>query len=220
MSRSYSPENGPPSGEPGLAFPIAGVGASAGGLAATTNLLRHIGSRPGAGIVIVHHLDPTHESHLVEILSRATPLPVQVAEDGRAVEPNRVYVVPPNGRLSMAGGVLHLTARSEDHDLALPIDRFFESLAADVEQRAIGIVLSGSGSDGSVGVRAINAAGGITFAQDASADFRSMPDSAMATGAVDHPSFPRAASRKSSCAAARSRCGAGSRRATLAIFSG
>lgn len=90
------------------AFPIAGVGASAGGLAATTELLRHLGSRPGAGIVVVHHLDPTHESHHVDILSRVTSLPVEAAHDGRRVEPNHVYVVPPNARLAIEGGALRL----------------------------------------------------------------------------------------------------------------
>jgi two-component system CheB/CheR fusion protein len=187
-----TPEGGTPARGPGqAAFPIAGVGASAGGLAATTELLRHIGPRPGAGIVIVQHPDPAHESRLLDVLTRVTTLPVEAAHDGHRVVPNRVYVVPPNARSAIAGGVLRLSAWSEDTDPALPIDRFFESLADDLQQRAMGVILSGSGSDGSAGVVAINAAGGVTFAQDASAAFRSMPDSAVATGCVDHQLSPR-----------------------------
>lgn len=167
------------------AFPIVGVGASAGGLAATTDLVRHLGRRPGVALVIVHHLDPVHESSLVEIFSRATALPVHAAADGVRVEPKHIYVVPPNAGLFLSGGFLNLTPRIEEGGLHLPIDRFFESLAEDSKACAIGVLLSGGGSDGSHGIRAIKAAGGITFAQDASAEHRSIPDSAIATGCVD-----------------------------------
>jgi signal transduction histidine kinase len=161
------------------AFPIVGVGASAGGLAATTEFLRHVGARPGAGIVIFHHLAPTHESGLVQILSRATSLPVQSADDGSRLEQNHVCMVPPKARLSIEGGAVNLTPRSDEMGLPLAIDSFFESLAEDRQHLAIGVVLSGSGSDGSAGVRAIKAVGGITFAQDESAEYRSMPESAV-----------------------------------------
>lgn len=166
-------------------FPIAGIGASAGGLTATCALLKGLGEQPGIGIVVVHHLDPTHESSLVEILSRATVLPVHAASDAVSVEVNHVYVIPPNASLRCSGGLLRLSPRHEERGLHLPIDQFFESLAEDRQAGAIGVLLSGSGSDGSLGIRAIKAAGGITFAQDASAEYRSMPDSAIATGCVD-----------------------------------
>jgi PAS domain S-box-containing protein len=173
-------------------FPIVGVGASAGGLAASIELSRHLGPLPGAGIVIFHHLEPTHESALVEILSRTTPLSVQSADDGSRVEPNRIYIVPPNARLSIEDGLLKLTPRPDGAGAALPIDAFFESLAEDCQHLAIGVILSGSGADGSAGVRAIKAAGGMTFAQDQSAEYRSMPESAVRTGCVDQTLSPRA----------------------------
>lgn len=166
-------------------FPIVGVGASAGGLAATAELLLHLGPRPGVALVIVHHLAPTHESSLVDIFSRATPLPICTASEGTPVEPNHVYVVPPNAGLLLADGLLRLTPRIETGGLHLPIDRFFESLAADRASRAVGVLLTGTGSDGSQGIKAIKAEGGVTFAQDASAEHRGMPDSAIATGCVD-----------------------------------
>jgi two-component system CheB/CheR fusion protein len=142
--------------------------------------------------VIVHHLDPTHDSSLVEILSRATAMPVRVAGGGERVLVNHAYVVPPNAGIFLADGLLHLTPRVEEAGLHLPIDRFFQSLAEDCKAWSIGILLSGSGSDGSLGIRAIKAAGGITFAQDASAEYRSMPESAIATGCVDVILAPRA----------------------------
>ncbi|HEX7602058.1 MAG TPA: chemotaxis protein CheB, partial [Polyangiaceae bacterium] len=169
-----------------------GVGASAGGLAATTALLRHLGPQPGVALVIVHHLDPTHESSLVEIFSRATPLPVHAATHDLHVLPNHVYVVPPNAGLRLAGGALQLTPRVDTGGLHLPIDQFLESLAEDCTAQAIGVVLTGSGSDGAEGIRAIKAEGGITFAQDAGAEYRSMPDAAVATGCVDFVLAPEA----------------------------
>lgn len=166
-------------------FPIVGVGASAGGLAATTDLLRHLGTRPDIAAVIVHHLDPSHASSLVDIFSRVTPLPVESISDGMRVEPNHIYVVPPNAGLMIIEDKLTVTPRTEKGGLHLPIDRFFESLARDRNAHAVGVVLTGTGSDGSIGVRAIRAEGGVTFAQDGSAEHRGMPDSAIATGCVD-----------------------------------
>ncbi|MEO8182017.1 MAG: chemotaxis protein CheB, partial [Deltaproteobacteria bacterium] len=193
MNSADSPPDTSTEGQPDLPrFPIAGVGASAGGLAATTELVKALGPNPGIGLVIVHHLDPAHPSSLVEIFSRATAMPVQVASEGLRVEPNHVYVLPPNAGLILSGGVLYLTPRIEEAGLHLPIDRFFESLAEDRKGYAMGLLLSGSGSDGTIGIRAIKAAGGITFAQDASAEYRSMPDSAIATGCVDRVLSPRA----------------------------
>ena len=166
-------------------FSIVAIGASAGGLAPTSELLRELGAEPGLALVIIHHLDPTHASGLVEILSRATPLPVMAATDGLAVEPNHVYVIPPNAGLLIAGGVLRVVPRSEEGGVHLPINRFFESLAFDRDGLAGGVVLSGSGFDGTDGIKAIKREGGITLAQDATAEYGSMPESAIATGCVD-----------------------------------
>jgi two-component system CheB/CheR fusion protein len=172
-------------GQPQLRFPIAGVGASAGGLAATSELLRNLGATPGIAVVIVHHLDPTHASSLVEIFGRATALPVSSASEGMRVERDHVYVVPPNAGLLLVAGTLKLTPRIETGGLHLPIDHFFESLALDRTMHAIGVLLTGTGSDGTQGIKAIKAEGGITFAQDGSAEYGSMPESAIATGCVD-----------------------------------
>jgi two-component system, chemotaxis family, CheB/CheR fusion protein len=179
-------EGSPPEASANLrsSFPIVGVGASAGGLSATLELLSHLGAEPNLALVIVHHLDPTRESSLGEILAKATPMPVHIASDGLLVEPSHVYVLPPNAELQLAAGVLRVTPRPTS-GLHLPIDHFFESLAADCALGAVGVVLTGSGADGAQGVRAIKAEGGITFAQDRSAEYRSMPDSAIATGCVD-----------------------------------
>lgn len=165
--------------------PIVAVGASAGGLAASGELLRELGAAPGVAAVFIHHLDPTHESSLVEILSRMTPLPVESITDGVCVEPNRIYVMPPNAGALIQQGRLHLTARVEQGGLHLPINRFFEALAQDQEGLAVGVVLSGTGFDGSEGIKAIKREGGITLAQDSTAQYPGMPDSAIATGCVD-----------------------------------
>ncbi len=122
-------------------LPVAGVGASAGGLAATSDLLRHLGPRPGIATVIVHHLDPAHESSLVEIFSRITALPVHTVSDGMRVEPDHVYVVPPNAGLAIANGTLGLRPRIEGSGPHHPIDRFFESLAVDRTVHALGVVV-------------------------------------------------------------------------------
>jgi len=166
-------------------FPIVGIGASAGGLAVTVDLLQRLGATPGLAVVVVHHLDPKHESSLVEILARSSELPVSAATDGMVVEPDHVYVVPPNAGLLISGGALRLTPRTETEGRHLPIDRFLESLAVDHTTRAVGVILSGTGSDGAQGIRAIKADGGVTFAQNATAEYRSMPSSAIATGCVD-----------------------------------
>jgi two-component system CheB/CheR fusion protein len=165
--------------------PIAAVGASAGGLAPTVELIRELGAQPGIAIVVIHHLDPTHASGLVEILSRATPMPVAAATDDVRLEPNRVYVVPPNAGLLVSRGVLKVVPRVEQGGMHLPIDRFCESLALDQDGLAIGVVLSGSGFDGTAGLKAIKREGGITLAQDGSAAFGSMPETAITTGCVD-----------------------------------
>ena len=167
-------------------FPVVGVGASAGGLEAFTQLLTHLPADTGMAIVLVQHLDPTQGSLLSEILARTTPMPVQAIADDMAIAPNQVYVIPPNHLLTLEGGRLRLQPRVASQRINKAIDRFFESLARDRGDKAIGVVLSGGDSDGTLGLEAIKAAGGITFAQsEASAQVRSMPHMAIATGQVD-----------------------------------
>jgi len=170
---------------PAGAFPIVGVGASAGGLEAFTQLLTHLPLDTGMGFVLVQHLDPEHESALTQILARATRLPVVEIANGTPVEPDRVHVIPRDSTLRIEKGVLRLESRQRTRTPHRPIDIFFESLSRDVGDRAIGVVLSGTASDGTLGLEAIKAEGGITFAQDDSAKHDSMPRSAMAAGCVD-----------------------------------
>ncbi len=167
-------------------FPVAGVGASAGGLEAFSDLLRHLPEKTGIGFVLVQHLDPKHSSELREILARTTKIPVQEATDGTVVEPDHIYVIPPNATIALKGGVLRLAARALTRGQHLPIDHFLRSLAEDRGSRAISVILSGTASDGTEGSRAIKAAGGITFAQDdKSAKYSSMPHSAVSAHCVD-----------------------------------
>ena len=175
------------SGEPskGSSFPIVGVGASAGGLVAFTELLTHLPLDTGMGFVLVQHLDPEHESALTQLLARATKMPVREITNNQRVEANRVYVIPPNTNLGIARGVLKLQPRSETRTPHRSIDFFFESLAEDQRECAIGVILSGTATDGTLGLTAIKAEGGITFAQDDSARYDSMPRSAVAAGCVD-----------------------------------
>lgn len=170
-------------------FPIVGVGASAGGLAAFERFLSGIpeGVDLGMAFVLVQHLAPDHKSILAEILGRSTSFPVIEVEDGMAVQPNYVYVIPPGHDMALLNGTLQLLEPTEPRGHQLPIDYFFRSLAEDQHQRAIGVVLSGSGSDGTLGIRAIKSEGGMIIAQKTeTAEFDSMPRSAIATGLVDY----------------------------------
>jgi two-component system CheB/CheR fusion protein len=177
-------------------FPIVGVGASAGGLEAFTDVLEAIPRHPGLAFVFVVHMEPHHESHLAEILSRVTPLPVRQVSEGMAVEINHVYLIPPNTNMALQDGRLTLTPRSPVPGQYMPIDHLFRSLAAIKKNRAIGVLLSGGGTDGTLGFRAIKAEGGITFAQDErSAKHSSMPRSAILDGYVDYVLTPREISR-------------------------
>ena len=181
-----TPPSSPRCDTAGEDFSIVGVGASAGGLQALRQLLTRLPADTGMAFVIVQHLDPSHPSLLANVLAGETSMAVREAADGTRVQPNRVYVIPPAADLRVKQGVLVLVARQQPGRLHLPIDAFFESLAEDQPGRAIGVVLSGSGSDGTEGLRAIKNAGGITFAQEpASAQFPSMPESALAAGVVD-----------------------------------
>src|SRR4030095_6556854 len=152
-----------PSGSP--AFPIVGIGAPAGGLEAFSQLLRALPTDTGMAFVLVQHLDPQHESQLSEILARTTAMPVVTITDGLEAEANHVYVIPSNTDMTIAGGRFALTPR-EAVDRHTPIDHFFRSLAQELGARAIGVVLSGTGSDGTLGLRAIKSEGGIAFVQD------------------------------------------------------
>jgi two-component system CheB/CheR fusion protein len=165
-------------------YPIVGIGASAGGLEAITELLRALPEEPGAGFVLVVHQDAVHKSLLPQILARVTDLNVQVAEDGDEVRINSLYIAPPHAEVLMSGGVLRVASPAEAP--RLPIDVFLRSLAEDQGNRAIGVILSGAGSDGSLGCKAVKAEGGITFAQDSSAKFDAMPRAAVSIGSVDY----------------------------------
>ena len=170
----------------GHSCPVVGIGASAGGLEAFRQLLSHLPEQTGMAFVLIQHLDPVHESQLTELLAKATRLPVTEAIDGMTVEADHVYVIPPNVSMAFEKGVLRLTPRDPAQGLPLPVDFFFRSLAKACQSHAIGVVLSGTGSDGSLGLAEIKAAGGITFAQDEdSAGYSSMPQSAVASGCVD-----------------------------------
>src|SRR5436309_8710374 len=178
-------------------FPIVGVGASAGGLEAFTQLLTALGPGTGMAYALVQHLDPSHESALTELLAKATEMPVRQVTDATLVEPKHVYVIPPNVDMIIAQGILRLTARTETRGHHMPIDRFLRSLAEDQGSNAIGVILSGTASDGTMGLAAIKAEGGITFAQDEqSAKFDGMPQSAIAAGCVDFVLPPDAIGRE------------------------
>jgi two-component system CheB/CheR fusion protein len=165
---------------------LVGIGASAGGLEAFLEFFRALPVRTGMSFVVIQHLEPNYESHLVEILSRSTEIPVIKAEEGMTVEADHIYVIPPNTVMVIRDGSLHLAPRIESSRPHYPVDLFFESLALERGITAVGVVLSGAGSDGAQGIRAIKTRCGITFAQDErTARYGGMPHSAIATGAVD-----------------------------------
>jgi len=176
----------PPAAPPAASFPIVGIGASAGGLEALEQFLRGVPPASGLAFVVVQHLDPTHKGIMVELLQRCTPLPVRQITDRMAVAPDHVYVIPPNRDLSILRGVLHLLEPAAPRGLRLPIDFFLRSLAADWQERSIGVILSGMGSDGTLGLRAIKERAGVVFVQSpASAKFDGMPRSAIDAGLAD-----------------------------------
>ncbi len=166
--------------------PLAvGVGASAGGLEAFTELLSHLPDDTGMAFVLIQHLDPDHESHLTELLSRASRMPVSEVKGETRAEANHVYVMPPRCNLVISDGVLQTLPRPAS-GRNMPIDSFLRALAADRGSKSLGVVLSGTASDGTLGLQAIRAAGGVTFAQEPqTAKFDGMPGSAIAAGAVD-----------------------------------
>ncbi|QPC95938.1 chemotaxis protein CheB [Mesorhizobium sp. INR15] len=170
----------------GGAFPIVGIGMSAGGLEVATAFLNAMPTDSGMGFVIVQHLDPTRESMLADLLSRETAMPVVQVEDGMRVEPNRVHIIVPAKTLLICGGILRLVEPEEPRGQRHPIDKFFSALAEDQKAKAIAIVLSGAGSNGTAGLADVKQAGGMCIAQDPkTAKFDSMPRHAIASGSVD-----------------------------------
>jgi two-component system, chemotaxis family, CheB/CheR fusion protein len=165
---------------------VVGLGASAGGLEALQQFIANVPPASGMAYVVVQHLDPTHKAMLTELLQRATAMPVHEARESMRAEPDMVYVIPASTELTVVNGRLHLGEPAQPRGRRLPIDALFCSLARDQGERAIGVVLSGMGSDGTIGLQTIKAQGGLTLAQDpTSAQFDSMPRSAIDAGACD-----------------------------------
>jgi two-component system CheB/CheR fusion protein len=172
--------------EPGVSFPIVGIGASAGGLEAISRLLEILPPSPGLALVVVMHLDPDHESLLPSLLSQVTALPVVEVGVDTPIQVDHVYIGPPRAVLALEGSTLTVRPRASVRAPNMPIDHLFRSLAHQLQQRAVGVVLSGGGTDGTLGVQDISAEDGIAFAQDErSARFDSMPRSAVASGCID-----------------------------------
>ena len=169
-----------------VAFPIIGIGASAGGLEALELFLRNVPEGSGMAFVIVQHLDPTRKDLMVELLQRVTTLQVIQVKERTVIQPNCIYVIPPNKDMSIFHGMLHLFEPAEPRGLRLPIDYFFRSLADDRQEKSVGVILSGMGTDGTLGLSAIKEKGGVVFVQDpVSAKFDSMPTSAIEAGLAD-----------------------------------
>ncbi len=191
-------ETEPLADEPGsLPFLVVGVGASAGGLEAHTELIESLPEKPGLALLVVSHLVPDQKSHLTEILSRISKLPVHEVTEGMKVDINNVYVIPPGTAMALMDGHMTLTPRPPRTILHMPIDHLFRSLAAIQKSRAAAVVLSGNGSDGVIALQAIKAAGGVTFAQDEqSAKHPGMPRAAALDGNIDHILRPRDIARE------------------------
>ncbi len=170
----------------GARFPVVGIGASAGGLEALERFLSHVPANSGMAFVIVQHLDPTRTGMMPELLQRTTRMKVVQVKDRTVVQPDHVYVIPPNKDMSILHGVLHLLEPASPRGLRLPIDFFFRSLAQDQQERSIGVILSGMGSDGTLGLRSIKEKAGVVLVQDpATAKFDGMPRSVIDSGLAD-----------------------------------
>src|ERR1017187_4848850 len=175
-----------PASPANVSFPIIGIGASAGGLEALERFLGHVPRNSGMAFVIVQHLDPTRKGIMPELLQRATGMKVMQVKDRTRAQPNCVYVIPPNKDMSILHGVLHLLEPTSSRGLRLPIDFFLRSLAQDRQEHSIGVILSGMGSDGTLGLRAIKEKAGVALVQDpATAKFDAMPRSAIEAGLAD-----------------------------------
>lgn len=176
---------------------VVAIGASAGGIEAFTELVRNLATDTGLAFVFIQHLDPTHQSILAELVAKETKMPVTEVSNGLPVAPNQVFIIPPNSMMSISGNTLELTPREETHGVHMSIDRFMRSLAEAKGNRSIGVILSGSGTDGTLGMAEIQAQGGVTFAQDeATARYDGMPHSAIAAGCADYILPPKGIARE------------------------
>ncbi len=183
----------PPDEKAAAAFPVIGIGASAGGLAAFEAFFSAIPEdrEPGMAFVLVQHLAPDHKSILADLIQSYTRMQVFEVEDGMTVQANCVYIIPPGLDMALHGGRLQLSKPAAPRGHRLPIDFFFHSLAQDQHERAICIILSGTGSDGTQGLRAVKGEGGMVMVQTPhSAEFNGMPLSAIGTGLVDYQLLP------------------------------
>lgn len=170
---------------------IVGIGASAGGLAPLEQFFSDVPPSSGLAFVVVQHMDPHHKPLLGELLQRITTMPVREISQAQRVEPDAIYVIPPNTELTLVAGTLHLATPSQPRGHRLPIDVLFSSLARELGDQAVGVVLSGMGSDGTLGLQAIKSRGGLTLAQSPeSAQFGAMPANAIAAGCVDIVALP------------------------------
>ena len=184
-AKKAASKNAAVASRPSHSFPVVAIGASAGGLEAMTQLIKHLPSDTGMAFIYVQHLSPDHESMLADLLSKNSKMPVQDAKNMTAIEPNRVYVMPADKEMNMVDGKIKLSPRPRGRGVNMLIDVFFTSLAAKHRENVIGVILSGSANDGTRGMKAIKFEGGVTFAQDETAKFNSMPKSAIAAGVVD-----------------------------------
>jgi two-component system CheB/CheR fusion protein len=167
-------------------FPVVGIGASAGGLEALEQFFSNMPVKSGMAFVVIQHLDPTHNGLLTELIQRTTEMPVLTVTDRLLIESDHVYVIPPNRSMSILNGTLHLFEPKEPRGLRLPVDIFLRSLADDRGDQSIGIVLSGMGSDGSIGLKAIKEKDGLVLVQEpGTAKFDCMPNSAIDSVVVD-----------------------------------
>ncbi len=187
MKKQTKPKTRVPAEKTGpIKFPIVGIGASAGGLEALEEFFTNIPADSGMAFVIIQHLDPTHKGMLPELLQRTTDMQVNTVKDRMKVKPDNLYVIPPNKSMSILNGNLHLFTPVETRGLRLPIDFFFRSLADDSQEKSIAVILSGMGSDGSLGLRAVKEKGGLVLVQSPeTARFDSMPRSAIEAVSVD-----------------------------------
>ena len=184
-AKAETANSSPKSAKKGPKFPVAAIGASAGGLEAIKLFLQNLPDNTGIAFVIVQHLSPHYKSILPALLEKETNMKVHQVEDKMPLKPNEIYVIPPNNYMNIVDGYLTLFPREDKKGIFLPIDFFFKHLAEIYKNKAIGILLSGTGSDGTEGFKDIKAEGGITFAQDSSAAFSGMPRSAIDSGFVD-----------------------------------
>jgi two-component system, chemotaxis family, CheB/CheR fusion protein len=176
---------------------VVAVGASAGGIEAFSELTRNLATDTGFAFVFIQHLDPTHQSILSELVAKETRMPVTEVTNGLPVAPNQIFVIPPNTSMSISRNTLELTPRGSSPGVHMSVDHFMRSLAEAKGNRSIGVILSGSGTDGTLGMAEIQAQGGVTFAQDeATARYNGMPHSAIAAGCIDYVLSPKGIARE------------------------